>query len=184
MALSGAIQHPDDVFWLESQEAENLAAALDAGEAIRPQHRQVSARKTRWQRARAAYPPYTLPQQSFLKNLLVHDNPKGNVLKGYAASAGRITAAACVLRGPEDFGRMRKGDVIVTVTTTPAWTPLFALASAVVTDIGGPLSHSSIVAREYGIPAVMATGVATKRIHDGQSITVDGSAGTVTLNAD
>ena len=76
---------------------------------------------------------------------------------------------------------MRPGDVIVAVTTTPAWTPLFAMASAVVTDIGGPLSHGSIVAREYGIPAVMATGVATRRIRTGQMITVDGSTGTVTL---
>ena len=74
---------------------------------------------------------------------------------------------------------MRRGDVIVAVITTPAWTPLFAIASAVVTDIGGPLSHGSIVAREYGIPAVVATGAATRRIHTGQMITVDGSAGTV-----
>lgn len=63
----------------------------------------------------------------------------------------------------------------------PAWTPLFTLALAVVTDIGGPLSHGSIVAREYGIPAVMGTGVATKRIQGGQTITVDGNAGTVEL---
>ena len=76
---------------------------------------------------------------------------------------------------------MRPGDVLVAVTTTPAWTPLFVMASAVVTDIGGPLSHSSIVAREYGIPAVMATSVGTRRIHSGQIITVDGGAGTVTL---
>lgn len=76
---------------------------------------------------------------------------------------------------------MLPGDVLVAVTTTPAWTPLFAMASAVVTDIGGPLSHSSIVAREFGIPAVMATGAATRRIHTGQVVTVDGSKGTVTL---
>ena len=65
--------------------------------------------------------------------------------------------------------------------TNPAWTPLFAMASAIVTDLGGPLSHSSIVAREYGIPAVVATGVGTRRIQDGQTIIVDGSAGTVEL---
>jgi pyruvate,water dikinase len=76
---------------------------------------------------------------------------------------------------------MHPGDVIVAVATTPAWTPLFAMASAVVTDVGGPLSHSSIVAREYGIPAVMATGAATRRIQNGQMLTVDGTAGTVTL---
>jgi pyruvate,water dikinase len=76
---------------------------------------------------------------------------------------------------------MKPGDVLVAATTTPAWTPLFAMASAVVTDIGGPLSHGSIVAREYGIPAVLGTGVATRRIRNGQTITVDGSAGTVTI---
>jgi pyruvate,water dikinase len=69
--------------------------------------------------------------------------------------------------------------VLVAATTTPAWTPLFAMASAVITDIGGPLSHGSIVAREYGIPAVMGTGVATKRIPSGQVVTVDGGAGRV-----
>ena len=84
--------------------------------------------------------------------------------------------------GPEDFNKMQPGDVIVAGITTPAWTPLFVRASAIVTDIGGPLSHSSIVAREYGIPAVLATGNGTRRIHDGQMITVDGSAGTVLFN--
>jgi phosphoenolpyruvate synthase/pyruvate phosphate dikinase len=92
-----------------------------------------------------------------------------------------VTAPACVLHGPEDFDRMQPGCVLVAGTTTPAWTPLFAMAAGVVTDIGGPLSHGSIVAREYGIPAVLGTGVATRRIQTGQTITVDGSAGTVTL---
>ncbi len=78
---------------------------------------------------------------------MAQDNQKGNALKGVGASRGRVTARACVLRDPQDFGQMRPGDVIVAVTTTPAWTPLFAMASAVVTEIGGPLSHSSIVAR-------------------------------------
>ena len=105
----------------------------------------------------------------------------GSTLRGVGASAGRVTAPASVLHGPEDFGRMRPGDVLVAAITTPAWTPLFAMASAVVTDIGGPLSHGSIVAREYGIPAVMGTGVATRRIHSGQTVTVDGETGTVTV---
>jgi pyruvate,water dikinase len=86
-----------------------------------------------------------------------------------------------VLHGPEDFDRMKTGDVLVAALTTPAWTPLFARAAAVVTDIGGPLSHGSIVAREYGIPAVLGTGEATRRIESGQVITVDGTAGTIAL---
>jgi len=83
-----------------------------------------------------------------------------------------MNASACVRYAPEDFPKMKPGDMLV--ATTPAWTPLFAMASAIVSDLGGSLSHSSFVAREYGIPAVV-------RIRDGQSITVDGSAGTVEL---
>ena len=105
------------------------------------------------------------------------------VLKGVGTSSGTVTAPACVLFGPEDFGKLKPGDVLVAVTTTPAWTPLFAMASAVVTDIGGPLSHSSIVAREYGIPAVMAARSATRQIQTGQLVTVDGAAGTVMLES-
>ena len=92
------------------------------------------------------------------------DEQTGDVLKGVAASPGQVTAPARVLHGPEDFGQMQPGDVLVAEITTPAWTPLFAMAAGVVTDIGGPLSHGSIVAREYGIPAVLGTGVATQRI--------------------
>jgi phosphoenolpyruvate synthase/pyruvate phosphate dikinase len=105
----------------------------------------------------------------------------GNVIKGAGASSGRVSGAARVLHGPEDFALMQPGDVLVARITTPAWTSLFAMASAVVTDVGGPLSHSSIVAREYGIPAVLGTGVATQRITSGQRISVDGDAGTVTI---
>jgi pyruvate,water dikinase len=76
---------------------------------------------------------------------------------------------------------MQPGDILVAGITTPAWTPLFAIAAGVVTDIGGPLSHGSIVAREYGIPAVLGTGSATKFIQSGQTITIDGNAGTVTI---
>ena len=106
---------------------------------------------------------------------------EGNTIKGVATSPGRVTASARVLHGPEDFNQMQPGDILVADITTPAWTPLFAMAAGIVTNVGGPLSHGSIVAREYGIPAVLGTGVATKRIQSGQVVTVDGSAGTVAL---
>ena len=77
---------------------------------------------------------------------------------------------------------MQPGEILVAGITTPAWTPLFAMASGVVTDIGGPLSHGSIVAREYGIPAVLGTGLATRTITSGQMLSIDGNAGTVTLH--
>ena len=100
---------------------------------------------------------------------------------GIGASPGRVTGTARVICGPEEFALMKPGDILVAKITTPAWTPLFALASGIVTDVGGPLSHSSIVAREYGIPAVLGTGVATERIRAGEFITVDGDGGVVTL---
>jgi pyruvate,water dikinase len=127
-------------------------------------------------------PPTTLPKVNWMMRFFPSNEGGGNTIKGFAASTGKVTARACVMLGPEDFDKMQHGDVIVAGITTPAWTPLFARASAIVTDIGGPLSHSSIVAREYGIPAVLATGVATRRVKDGQMITVDGGAGIVSLN--
>lgn len=108
----------------------------------------------------------------------------GDTLKGVAASPGQVTGTARVLHGPEDFDQMRSGEVLVADITTPAWTPLFALAAGIVTNVGGPLSHGSIVAREYGIPAVLGTGVATKRIHSGMTITVDGDEGRVIIGND
>jgi pyruvate,water dikinase len=80
---------------------------------------------------------------------------------------------------PGDFDRFQPGEVLVGRTTAPAWTPLFARAAAVVTDGGTLAVHASLVAREYGIPAVVATGDATTRLDDGQVVTLDGGAGTV-----
>ncbi|MCX6538732.1 MAG: PEP-utilizing enzyme [Acidobacteria bacterium] len=76
---------------------------------------------------------------------------------------------------------MKAGGILVAPMTAPAWTPLLAMASGVVTDVGNLLSHTSIVAREYGIPAVIGTGIATRRIANGQIVTVDGDLGIVTL---
>jgi pyruvate,water dikinase len=103
-------------------------------------------------------------------------------LRGFPVSPGRATAPARVIHSPADFGEMEPGTILVCPTTTPAWTPLFAQARGLVTDIGGVLAHGSIVAREYGIPAVMGTGNATQRIANGQVVTVDGTLGTVTLS--
>ena len=139
-----------------------------------------------WRGQRRVTPPQLLPKDSWFmafESLMPagSEEQTGNIIKGVAASGGQVTAPARVLAGSEDFGQMQPGEVLVAAITTPAWTTLFAMSSAVVTDVGGPLSHSSIVAREYGIPAVLGTAVATRRIRSGQSIRVDGDAGTVTL---
>jgi phosphoenolpyruvate synthase/pyruvate phosphate dikinase len=183
LAARGVIACADDIYWLQMQELEALAAPLQEGGAPLPSFAaDVQRRKAQWQAMRTITPPTTLPKVKWMAAFYPKNEGSGATIKGFAASAGRITARACVMLGPEDFGKMQPGDVIVAGITTPAWTPLFARAAGIVTDIGGPLSHSSIVAREYGIPAVLATGNGTRRIKDGQTITVDGSAGTVTLN--
>jgi pyruvate,water dikinase len=181
LAGAGVFNRPEDIYWLEAREVESLAAALDQGGRPYSHAAAVEERKSKWQALRRIVPPNVLPKNRFLAMFAPREDQHGDTLKGSGASAGKVHARACVMRGPEDFSRMQPGDVIVAVITTPAWTPLFARAAAVVTDIGGPLSHSSIVAREYGIPAVLGTGAATHRIQDGQMITVDGSAGTVSL---
>jgi pyruvate,water dikinase len=186
-AEGGVIQQGEDIFWLEEAEVVALVEALERGETLAKQAEAVRERKALWQARKRLTPPPMLPiAEKYLgmkvdSILASRGEQLGDTLKGVGASAGQVTGTARVLHGPEDFAQMRPGDILVAGITTPAWTPLFAMAAGVVTDIGGPLSHSSIVAREYGIPAVLGTGVATKRIHSGQTITVDGSAGIVTL---
>jgi pyruvate,water dikinase len=102
----------------------------------------------------------------------------GTVL-GNCGSPGTARGPARVLRSLVDAAKLRPGDVLVAETTAPPWTPLFATAVAVVTDTGGILSHCAVVAREYGIPAVVGTGRATSVFHDGELIEVDGNAGSV-----
>jgi len=181
--VNGALEKPDDIYWLVEEEVDHLASLLENGEQLPDLSARTSERKTAWREQMKLIPPAVLPENSSWTKLFPWSKVKesSNILKGLGASAGKVTATARLLFSPEDFGKMKQGDVLVAVTTTPAWTPLFTLASAVVTDIGGPLSHSSIVAREYGIPAVLATGIGTRRIRDGQTIIVDGSAGTVEL---
>ncbi|WP_432150371.1 PEP/pyruvate-binding domain-containing protein [Streptomyces sp. bgisy029] len=98
---------------------------------------------------------------------------------GTPGSAGVATGPARVVRGPGDFGRVRAGDVLVCRTTDPAWTPLFGIVAAVVTETGGLLSHAAIVARELGLPAVLAVPDATETLTDGAMVEVDGGTGRV-----
>lgn len=184
----GVIKSSGDIFWLEKTEIDLVINKLESNEEMESLSGKVEERKTFWKRVKAVTPPPMIPMKDRVMGVKAdlfvshtQDIDSGDILKGVAASGGVVTAPACVLHGPGDFGLMRPGDVLVAGTTTPAWTPLFAMASAVVTDIGGPLSHGSIVAREYGIPAVMGTSEATRRIRTGQMINVDGGNGTVTI---
>ncbi len=102
-------------------------------------------------------------------------------IKGVGASNGQVKGKACIVTSTEEFYKLEKGDILVCRYTDPEWTPLFALAAGVVVDTGGTLSHAAIVAREYGIPAVLATGNATSVIKDDDMILVDASQGIVTI---
>jgi pyruvate,water dikinase len=104
-----------------------------------------------------------------------------DLLRGLAASPGIYEGPARLIAGPSEFGRIVQGDVLLTPATTEAFNILLPLLGAIVTDNGGLLSHSAIVAREYGIPGVVGTREATQRIADGTRVRVDGTAGEVTV---
>ncbi|HWE09877.1 MAG TPA: PEP-utilizing enzyme [Solirubrobacteraceae bacterium] len=105
----------------------------------------------------------------------------GSSLNGAAASPGIAEGVARVVRSVSEIADVREGEILVCGSTSPAWAPIFAKIKATVTDVGGVMSHSAIVCREYGLPAVVGTGRATSQIRTGQMIRVDGSAGVVTL---
>ena len=105
----------------------------------------------------------------------------GTEVHGYAASPGVTEGIARVLRDVNDIGQIRDGEILVCPVTAPSWAPVFGKIKAAVSDIGGTMSHAAIVAREYGMPAVVGTGHATKRIKTGQRVRVDGDRGIVTV---
>jgi pyruvate,water dikinase len=190
LVAAGALDDHEDIFWLTLEELDAAAPALDAGQAVSGYQAAVAERRTNWTRARGVTPPVALPLKGGATFLGIDysrilparaEQTQGDTLKGIGASPGQVRGTARVIQGPDEFDQMRAGDILVAKITTPAWTPLFALAAGVVTDVGGPLSHGSIVAREYHIPAVLGTAVATERIRSGQRVMVDGDAGTVRL---
>jgi pyruvate,water dikinase len=102
-------------------------------------------------------------------------------VRGHAASPGVVEGVARVLRDVNEIGEVREGEVLVCPVTAPSWGPVFGKIAAAVSDIGGTMSHAAIVAREYGLPAVVGTGQATKRIATGQRVRVDGDRGIVQI---
>ena len=176
----GAIDDPADIFFLKRAE---LGGQEDLRNA-------VAERRRQWERQRRLAAPLALgvPPKTIRK--LLHGAAEAArtkpvspdaVLVGEPASPGRASGAVRIVSGPDDFRSFRDGEVLVARLTAPAWTPLFGRAAAVVTDGGTLAAHASLVAREYGIPAVVGTGEATLRLSNGQAVTVDGGAGTVEL---
>jgi pyruvate,water dikinase len=187
---AGSLAAPEDVYFLESDELAEAIAAWAAGESRPDLARLAQERRALREARKRLHPPAAVPPTSGMRlgpfdlserETQRRNEPGATTLRGFPVSPGRVTAPASVILSPADFAQMEPGTILVCPTTTPAWTPLFAQARGLVTDIGGILAHGSIVAREYGIPAVMGTGNATQRIRSGEVVTVDGSAGTVTL---
>lgn len=167
LVAKGALAAAEDVFWLPWPEVRALAGgAPDPGAPARA----AAARALHAERSGYA-PPLGI-------GMPTHRLPPRAIV-GIPASGGSATGRVRLVRGPEDFADFRAGEVLVASTTTPAWTPLFGLAAAIVTDVGGPLSHGSIVAREFGIPAVLGAEAATRRLRTGEIVTVDGDLGVV-----
>ena len=171
---AGVLGAPEDVFHLRLEELEEIrdVTALTEAEARRLRSRVTgrAARREELAGVRLIDPRAVFPARD-LGDALVAGSP---------ASGGTATGPVKVVRGPSDFGKLDSGDVLVCPYTNPSWTPLFQRAAAVVVDTGGIASHAAIVAREYGIPAVMGTGDGTSVLADGRLVTVDGDAGVVT----
>ncbi|MBI1294393.1 phosphoenolpyruvate synthase [bacterium] len=187
---AGSLHSADHVFYLLTPELTAVSHAREDGVA-RADLADLARKRVQLREARKRLnPPLSVPADAQLKfgpiRLKMFEPPApptvdGPMLAGVAVSPGTVTAAASVILSPSDFDKMTPDTILVCPTTTPAWTPLFSQARGLVTDIGGALAHGSIVAREYGIPAVMGTGIATQRIRSGQRIHIDGDRGTVTL---
>jgi phosphohistidine swiveling domain-containing protein len=179
----GALDRREDVFFLSYNE---LQSAL-AGESL-TSLAAVRARVDRWESQRRLVAPLQLGKvpaigrrvyANAIEVARTRTCPPDGALVGDPASPGRATGPVRIILDLQDFASFQDGEVLVARATAPAWTPLFAKAAAVVTDGGTLAAHASLVAREYGIPAVVATENATSRLRDAQVVTVDGGAGVV-----
>ena len=182
LASGGVIAEPDDIFFLTRDE---VLSALGDRRPASPID--VEGRRSMREQLARLVPPLVVGRLNPLtKKLLdgmtrafgaVHSDTA--IVSGTPASPGRASGAVRVIRGPEQFDELQPGEVLVAPLTAPAWTPLFTRAAAVVTDVGSPAAHASIIAREYGIPAVVGCGDATARLRTGMPVTVDGTTGNV-----
>ncbi|HEV8563940.1 MAG TPA: PEP/pyruvate-binding domain-containing protein [Actinomycetota bacterium] len=182
LVARGAVAQPDDVFFLTR--AECLAALT--GDDQRATADVAARRSQREEQTRLVPPLFVGRVNRVLKamwdgypRLIGAERSDSALASGSPASPGRATGSVRVIRGPREFEELQPGEILVAPLTAPAWTPLFTRAAAVVTDVGSPASHASIIAREYGIPAVVGCGDATARLRTGMRVTVDGATGNV-----
>ena len=185
---AGTFLDPEDTFFMVTDELKRAIEARKTGTGL-PELGKLAAERRELREARKLlHPPGTIPEEASnipsvrFKETQIRNDAGSDALNGFAVSSGTVTAPASVILSQNDFDKMEPGSILVAPNTTPAWTQLFAHAVGLVTDMGSILAHGSIVAREYGIPAVLGVGNGTVRIKHGQSITIDGDAGSVTLH--
>ncbi|GAB3494717.1 hypothetical protein GCM10027440_46310 [Nocardiopsis coralliicola] len=177
-AARGLLEHSSDVMFLGLAE---VRTAVEQG----ADHREAVAQRREFYRRelrRAQVPAVLLSDGTDVEALLPALPAAEGAMAGKPAAAGRATGRARIVRDPVG-ARLEPGEILVAPTTDPGWTPLFMTAAGLVTETGSPIAHGPTVAREYGIPAVICLPRATRRIADGDLITIDGTAGTVLLDA-
>jgi pyruvate,water dikinase len=195
-ARHGWLLQPQDVFFLAHAELAAVVAHGSPDGAGLDLRRTVAGRRAAHDHWFTVEPPAILAAdgtplgapgtpvpaaQTALGPNVAHTPKPGLILDGIAGSGGRATGTARLVGHPGQAGGLKPGDILVTHATDPGWTVVFPLVAAIVLETGGPLSHGAIVAREYGLPAVLSVRGATRLIRDGQTITVDGTAGRVHL---
>ncbi len=175
LARAGQVEAAEDIFFLTLPEARVALAGADMRMTIRERRAEYEHELKRHHIPRVLLSDGTEPTAETRST-----STADTLLQGTPASAGSVTAQARVILDPTG-ARLEPGEILVAPSTDPGWTPLFLTASGMVMEMGGAMSHGAVVAREYGIPAVVGVPGATERIATGQRITVNGSEGTVIL---
>jgi phosphohistidine swiveling domain-containing protein len=174
----GTIGAAEDIYFLTRQEITRLAAGGEL-----PVDELITRRRREYERNLfITLPAYSRGRPVPLTPEELEPREDIETLTGIGVSPGKVTGTARVITDPRRNSEIKPGEILVAPVTDAAWTPLFVTAAATVVDVGGPLSHGSIVAREFGIPCVVNAGTATRLIRTGQVITVDGSRGKVYLH--
>ena len=177
LAEAGRIPDPEAIFFLTIPDARRALAGEDLNAVVNARREEFARERTR-----RHIPRVLLSDGTDAESLLAAPTDSGTLV-GSPASPGTLRGRARVILSPEG-ARIEPGEILVAPSTNPGWTPLFLTAGGLVMEMGGAMSHGAVVAREYGIPAVVGVPGATDRIKSGSSIVVDGSAGTVQLDVD
>jgi phosphohistidine swiveling domain-containing protein len=182
LTRDGVLDRPEDVFYLDRGEVAQLLLDPIDRRTLVTERREVHERQRRSTPPRVVgRPPEPAAGPVDRFDGAAIESSEADVLRGTGASAGQVRGPARVVLTSAEFDRVRPGDVIVCPSSNPSWVPVFTIAGGLVTNTGGVLSHAAVVAREFGLPAVVGARDATSRIRDGQLIEIDGIAGTVRL---